>query len=590
MPETLLTSGSEFDSKKALLGQWLRDNLRFARPLVRDVLGRYGGERRFVSGWHVEVEHEGTVLQFYVLLGEQFPYSAIRVSLLSDERYLKWPHVEPGGLLCLPHVPPPTNGIITAVKAALLDAARLVLQCQDQGYVDQELGREFLSYWDRSTESNAIRVRSLLDPANRAARHIHLWRGKHYTLVGETPHQLHSWLKNNGRSQESQIERGVFGFLQGAPIPPFADRPSELCDLLQGGCPDALARLRDLPIDHEVTIILAAASPSGDGLVAAELDQPKLNGFRRGHAMNAQTKFFLWRSRSRLTRQRVDRFDAAWVHGRGRNTALPPLAAATLLMVGCGSLGSQVAIRLAQAGVGGMYVLDPETLVAANVGRHALGIGSVGRSKATELADVLRRHYPHMHTVEALAERWQTVYQRLPEVFANATLVVACLGDWAHDGQLGELHGRADIGRPVVYGWLDEFGSASHALALDPGRPALSCVLSPDGRLRVPETQWDGDGLLQAEPACGSLFQPYGALDVAHAEALVSRLCIDVLTDAAAPPVHRVYAGPTASLEAAGGEWSEQHREHRPAGYDGPFEYTRPVNPCGVCSACTQAP
>lgn len=91
---------------------------------------------------------------------------------------------------------------------------------------------------------------------------------------------------------------------------------------------------------------------------------------------------------------------------------------------------------------------------------------------------------------------------------------------------------------------------------------------------------------MQAEPACGDVYHPYGAVDVTRAESLITRLCLDVLTDKVGEPVHRVYAGTTEELARAGGEWSEAHMLHRPAGFEGAFEYERPLAPCGVCHAC----
>jgi hypothetical protein len=175
---------------------------------------------------------------------------------------------------------------------------------------------------------------------------------------------------------------------------------------------------------------------------------------------------------------------------------------------------------------------------------------------------------------------------REPTKFVETSIIVACLGDWPADGQLGEWQRGEHSVPPIVYGWLDKFGTASHAIALTNGGPTLSCILDADGEMRAPETYWEGDMRTQAEPACGTLFQPYGPLDVAHAESLVARLCIDVLTGEVKPPCHRVHASSTAQLEGSGGKWSSEHLKHRPAGFDGAFEYERSLACCGECHRC----
>lgn len=585
MPEQLFDSGSNFDSKKIALAQWLRQHLASVRVLGKSDLETYG-KKEFIAGWATEIMHNGAILAFHILIDAQFPYSPIRIAYKSEEVYLKWPHVEERGLLCLPQESLPIASVEDAIDASLNDALTLVDQCQDPTFIENELRREFISYWNRSDHNDAKRVRSLLDPTNHTPRLISVWYGKEYTLVGEHPDQVRSWLQNRGRQEESRIDSGIFGFLDKAPAPPFPENPKQLFTLLKHGCPGIDTVLARHPIAKDMTIVLAASSPSGEGLITMQLSAPKMAGFRKNKQLPLPSKKQLWALRSNLKRSEVDRYDSNWVHGRGMDRHHSVIHQAAVLVVGCGSLGSQVAMRLAQSGVGSLVLVDPDTLAPANVGRHALGIDSVGQFKASELAKLMRRRFPHMRNIEGHCRPWQCLDS---DIFGRATMIVACLGEWSADGQLGEWQTRMRSLIPIVYGWLDEQGTASHALALTGQGPALSCVLDPDGRLRIPETLWIGDGRVQAEPACGTFFQPYGPLDVTHAESLVTRLCLDVLTSSSSLPIHRVYAGSTIQIGQAGGEWSSEHLKYRPQGYDGPFEYERPVSRCGHCPACAEA-
>ncbi len=206
-----------------------------------------------------------------------------------------------------------------------------------------------------------------------------------------------------------------------------------------------------------------------------------------------------------------------------------------------------------------------------------------GQAKASHVASEIRGRFPHIGTIAAVNSSWQNAYVKEPRIFRAASLIVACLGDWSADGQLGEWQARFGPAAPIVYGWLDELGTAAHSVALGPSGPALDFILSGDG-LRHPETLWKDEVRMQSEPACGTLFHPFGPIEVAKAEALVSRLCVDILTGSVKPPVHRVYAGPTDQLIAAGGEWSAEHLKYRPPGYSGPFEYERPIKASDSCT------
>ena len=587
MLEKLLGSGSEFDSGKSLLRRWLRGCLevKVLRVLTSSDLEVYKGHR-FVAGWNIAVEHKGTLYRFDVLIDGQFPYSQIRVAFKSSVVYLKWPHVEAEGLLCLSKAPSPATGVEDSISDTLLDALELVESCNDSRFLDYEFRREFLSYWSRSIPDKSKTIQSLLDPTNRRTRQIAVWQGKTITLVGETKEQVLSWLRGMGR-KDSVIISGVFGFLDQAPVSPFPDSVEELDVLLQSQGASALKLYEKLPIEKDVTLVLGADSPTGVGLFAITITKPNLNGYRKNN-LKISAKKFLWAQRGRYMRVAVERFDTAWVHGRGMNDQLSKLESATVLVLGCGSLGSQVAVRLAQSGVGNLILVDPDKLSAANVGRHALGIGSVGKSKVTELANEIKRRFPHIQSVEGSSLGWQMHFQNYPEKSKKADLVVACMGEWSADGQFGEWQVSQRFTKPVVYGWLDEKGTAAHAISLVGGLPALSCVLDLSGQLREPETLWESDGLTQAEPACGTLFQPYGSIDVAIAEALVSRLCIDVLSGKTIRPVHRVYACSTAQLSEAGGQWSHEHLKARPKDFEGAFEYEHSVLACGLCKICLE--
>ncbi|WP_340676198.1 ThiF family adenylyltransferase [Paraperlucidibaca sp.] len=586
MPDSLLGSVSEFDSSKAILWRWLNEHIHIKLNLNDAELRSYK-ERSFVSGWEIEIEDDGKRLRLHVLIDGQYPYSPIRIAYKSEDGYLKWPHIEPQGLLCLPSRPVPLVGVEEAIHRAIVDSLDLLRSCQNQEFIKRELRREFISYWQRSANKSSPPVRSLLNIENRSSRMIAVWRGQEFTLVGETREQLEKWLSNRWGTKIFTIVAGGYGFLDHPPTPSYPDEPATLFDLLNEHCSGVMKVIERLPVSEPLVIILGAEAEGGVGLIGARIGVPKLDGFRKGKVNHPlAVKLALWKMRCKMSRLEILRCDASWVHGRGKNPHLKVLLGAHVLVLGCGSLGSQVASRLAQAGVGSLTLVDPDKLTAANVGRHALGGDSIGELKAKALEQVLRRRFPHIENVLGASCTWQELYERSPATFTEASLIVACLGEWSADGQLDEWHANAQLKVPIVYGWLDERGSAAHALYLTNGRAFLSCVTGPDGRLRYPETLWSGEVLLEAEPACGTLFQPYGAVEVAFAEALVSKLSLEVLAGYTLSPTHRVYACSTAQLLESGGEWSEHHIKHRPPGFDGAFEYERPVVECGVCRTC----
>jgi molybdopterin/thiamine biosynthesis adenylyltransferase len=70
------------------------------------------------------------------------------------------------------------------------------------------------------------------------------------------------------------------------------------------------------------------------------------------------------------------------------------LSDAQVLIAGCGSGGSQVALQLAMAGIRRFALFDNDVLEAENVIRHACGRRYIGQRKVDALADVLLDRNP----------------------------------------------------------------------------------------------------------------------------------------------------------------------------------------------------
>lgn len=112
---------------------------------------------------------------------------------------------------------------------------------------------------------------------------------------------------------------------------------------------------------------------------------------------------------------------------QARNDGLVPhgrLAGATVAVVGLGSVGSQMARSLTQAGVGHFILIDPDTFSPVNVSRHVLDLASVGKPKVTAMADALRCVSPELTvTPLQLAAQHQTLAE-VTAALAGCSLVI----------------------------------------------------------------------------------------------------------------------------------------------------------------------
>ena len=73
------------------------------------------------------------------------------------------------------------------------------------------------------------------------------------------------------------------------------------------------------------------------------------------------------------------------------------LCSKTVTLIGCGSLGSTMAVSLARAGVGHFCLFDPDKLSPVNIARHQAGLNNLGRKKVNVLRDIIHNINPNIN-------------------------------------------------------------------------------------------------------------------------------------------------------------------------------------------------
>jgi molybdopterin/thiamine biosynthesis adenylyltransferase len=187
----------------------------------------------------------------------------------------------------------------------------------------------------------------------------------------------------------------------------------------------------------------------------------------------------------RFARQRII---PGWDQGR--------LAAATIVVVGVGALGNEVAKNLALAGVGRLVLCDPDVVSVSNLSRTVLfSETDVGKPKATVAAAALLRFTPSIRTEPRVADLVGGV--GLGEL-ADADLVIGCVDTRRARIQL--LGRCALAGAKLLDGGTSPAG-AELRLRVSATEPCHGCTMSAHQR-SVSDLPWSC-----AEPLPGELPQ-----------------------------------------------------------------------------------
>ncbi|MSW52987.1 MAG: ubiquitin-activating enzyme [Actinobacteria bacterium] len=565
--------------------------------------------RRFAAGWRVRLDcPDGETRRIDLLVTSRFPAGYPRTALVDRPAHLEWPHVERDGVLCLLPIGAEVDPDDPAEVAMNLfgRSARLLAELLEGGIVDRDFREEFLTYWFYASDGDAPVVRSLIRPGG-PSRTVRIHRDDRGDVtVAENDQQLTNWYHNiSGGIGAPRTRRGEPAAMIWLPEPLLpssypttgADVRS-IAEMVGGGALEVLTEVATGTKD-EAIVLFGALGRGGPGLIAVTtrvanrprgvrggVEHPLTKGFRHRPLPSAVATERMF-SVAPLVRATVQRADASWIHGRGADARTVELLRRRVVVVGCGSLGSSVAVRLAKAGIGRLDLVDHERLSWSNVGRHELGAEDVGRYKVEALAERIRRQLPHLE-IHAHALDIHGFMLSREDVLDEADLIVCATGSWGAEAAVDAWRSsRAGI-VPLVYGWLEDRALAAHAVTIADGA-CLRCGFDRTGTPAFSAIRWPRGRPVDEEPACGNHYQPYGAVELGHAVDLTSRAALDALLERPTAASHRAWLAPIRDVVGAGAEWSGQLRERAPASLSGAttIDLDWPVG-CAACATTSR--
>ena len=552
------------------IGQWL-----CAFPNVQTMqlaaLAPYSANRKVEAGWTVDLRNDlGPDGLLVVLLTDTYPHAAPIVAVDRD-KYLVWPHVERDGVLCLLNNAATLSAYrpVGVLKSLLNEAVCLVKACLSPD-IQEDFRSEFHSYWSRETTEDQREAHSILDD-RPGTRMVFLWPGRTFFVVGESEQMVSTWLTKvcGEKGKQRRCEEALLLELEKALAPAeYPKSAEELAAIAKGAGSRAYGLFRSiLKSTSRPTVLFRAPTANGTALAMVRLNtdprvdprgrhlDKSLSGFRAHKIRPALLDARLLARAGRPNRYEVSRADGAWIHGRGKDLQAQALQKKRVVLFGAGSVGGSVAELLAQAGVGKLAIIDPEKLVFANASRHILGADSVGKPKATEVGALLQKRFPHSDISGVCSSLEEFVQTGSDDEEWDVAL--ALTGSWAANVFINEVFQRSSRFKQLLVGWSEAHALAGHAVLLRSRESCLVCGFHDDGLPRFRVAHWEKT-TLKSEPACGGLFQPYGAVEIAAVNAMISGAALKGLLNADATDVHAIYAAEESEIQRTGGRLTDE--------------------------------
>jgi len=204
------------------------------------------------------------------------------------------------------------------------------------------------------------------------------------------------------------------------------------------------------------------------------------------------------------------------------------IAGKKVALIGLGSVGSQIALHLAQSSVGGFSLLDPDIFSASNLSRHACDLRDIARFKTKAVRDLILRRNPQaaIQTFEDdfLALTWSQQVERL----RDSHLVIASTDSTPVQFMVNEVCHSLKI--PSLYVGCYRRACAGEVLFVIPGQTAcFNCFMEfrqfhladlKKKERRIPYSD-EEPSAFKGEPGL--------AIDIAHVVAVASAYALALL-------------------------------------------------------------
>lgn len=514
--------------------------------------------------WSGTLAVEGMTIPVRVSLPEDFPdcLPEVRVDRKSLPRRI--PHIEGNGKLCLI---PSTGVLIDAARAGdlvreSLSRSQALLTAGLSGANEPDLTSEFLAYWD--PEADGKPILSICRPTG-ATRPISLLRFRastDLTLAADDAESGRTWLERQS-IQCLEVTKGWLHFLA-IPFPPpdfgeelltkdFMRLVVEHSSETDRSAFKAWREATRLPW----TVVCAMPVPGQAGLAVFAVTFRQALGDNRKQALKGfrpasvpVQREFQYTLNQPVARKRVQRMGSDYLLPRAGGSL--GFVTRTVVVVGCGAVGSHLVEKLARLGIGTLRLIDNEVLLPENVYRHVLGLEYIRTNKAKAMRTALGKRFPHL-AVEHREEPILKVMRGEPSFVTGADLVCVALGDETLELRLDQLL-RFRV--PRIHAWVEPLSIGGHILATgcQEGGGCFRCLFRSDdmhGLVNRSAFADPGQTFGRSLAGCAGLFTPFTGLDADRTAAEAARLVAAILSGAQRRNVLKSWFGdPAAFLNA----------------------------------------
>lgn len=199
------------------------------------------------------------------------------------------------------------------------------------------------------------------------------------------------------------------------------------------------------------------------------------------------------------------------------------------IILGCGSVGSLIAVELAKAGVGNYVLVDNDTIEYHNICRHQCGIDDVGKYKVNALSKRIKNINPSAN-IEQIVTTVELVKKEIFDRYCvkDKSIIIGCADNRAADVYANSIAVMYKIPFVSVGFWERAFAGEIFYYLPNRGMTCYKCALGDGGELSN-RTDANRRIYTNQEDLSKVVFEPGISVDINFVTTIGIKIILDIL-------------------------------------------------------------
>lgn len=206
----------------------------------------------------------------------------------------------------------------------------------------------------------------------------------------------------------------------------------------------------------------------------------------------------------------------------------------TVVIAGCGSVGSRVAELLAQSNIGRLVLIDTDVMKTDNIMRHYLGLQEVGQYKVIGLKNRLEQNIPNIKIQREVSDIITWLNKQSVQDLMQIDALVLATGHAPSELEVCNILFNKGGDIQVVSGWLEPYGLGGHVLSFNSNQDGcLNCLYHDEQgdssiHIRTRLFEYDPNIILSKNiSGCVGAFTAYGAIDATKTAIFIAESIVE---------------------------------------------------------------